>query len=54
MAEAYRLQPREAAVLSSFGRYALERLADECGSLDPGVPVDPRHLSCLLLAGPAG
>lgn len=51
MAEAYRLQPREVAVLESFGRYALERLADECGSLDPGVPVGPRHLSCLLLAG---
>jgi hypothetical protein len=44
------LGPRESGVLAAFGRACLERLVTECGSLDPGVPVDARGVSCLLLA----
>jgi hypothetical protein len=44
-----RLGAREIAVLQAFGRFASERLADECGDLDPGVPLDRRSVSCLLL-----
>jgi hypothetical protein len=44
------LGPRELAVLRGFGRACLETLAAECGGLDPGTPVDPRHVSCLLPA----
>ena len=43
------LGAREVAVLESFGRYGLERLAEECGGLDPGVPIAPRDVTCLLL-----
>ena len=43
------LDARECAVTRAFGRGCLERLAAECGSLDPGIPVDGRHVSCLLL-----
>ncbi len=44
------LSTRELAVFQAFGRSALERLSAECGGLDPGVPVDPRSISCILLA----
>ncbi len=44
------LSTRELAVFQAFGRSALERLSSECGGLDPGVPVDPRSISCVLLA----
>ena len=47
----YGLGPRQVAMLEGFGRYSLERLAAECGSLDPGIPVDPRYVSCLLVQG---
>jgi len=43
------LRAREAAVLESFGRYGLERLAEECAGLDPGVPLGHKDVSCLLL-----
>ncbi len=43
------LTARETAVLDAFGRYCLQQLTDECGQLDPGVPPDPRAISCLLL-----
>jgi len=48
--EPFKLDPRELAVLQSFGRSALVRLREECGNLDPGVPLDRRYVSCLLLA----
>ncbi len=51
VAQAYRLEPRKVALLEGFGRYALERLGAECATLDPGVPVYPRQVSCLLVAG---
>jgi hypothetical protein len=35
--------------LGSFVRACRERLAAECGSLDPGVPLDRRLVHCLLL-----
>ncbi len=44
------LSTREFAVFQAFGRSALERLSAECGGLDPGVPLDPRSISCILLA----
>ena len=43
------LTEREKALLRSFGRAGLERLSSECAGLEPGVPVDPRYVSCLLL-----
>jgi len=48
-ADAFSLTERETALLRSFGRAGLERLSSECGGLDPGVPVDARYVSCLLL-----
>jgi hypothetical protein len=45
----FALTARETALLRSFGRAGLERLSSECGGLDPGVPVDARYVSCLLL-----
>ena len=42
--------PRERGVLAGFGRACLERLASECGGLEPGIPIDDRHVSCLWLA----
>jgi len=43
------LSPRELAVLQAFARFSLERLAEQCAGLDPGVPVDPRFVTCLLI-----
>jgi len=43
------LQPRELALLQAFGRFSLQRLSEECGALDPGLPLDPRFVSCLIL-----
>jgi hypothetical protein len=51
LADKATLSGREAAVLQAFGRACLERLSEECGGLDPGTPVDPRNVSCLLLPG---
>ena len=44
------LEPRVVSLLLAFGRFCLEKLAEECSSLDPGLPVDRRFVSCLLLA----
>lgn len=49
MIRAFALEAREAALLRAFGRGCLSRLREECAALDPGVPLDPRHVSCLLL-----
>jgi hypothetical protein len=46
----YGVAPRESSVIEGYGRYCLERLSEECGGLDPGVPVDRRAVGCLLLA----
>jgi hypothetical protein len=43
------LSPRQLAVLQGFGRFCLEQLAEECANLDPGVPLDPRAITSLLL-----
>lgn len=43
------LDSREIAVVSAFGRFCLEELLQQCAGLDPGVPVDPRYVSSLLL-----
>ena len=34
----------------AFGRACLEKLAEECSGLDPGAPVDPRYISCLMVS----
>jgi hypothetical protein len=47
------LAPRELAVIRGYGRFCIERLAVECGGLDPGIPLDPRAISCLLVADPS-
>jgi len=47
--ETYGLSVRESSVIEGYGRYCLERLGEECGGLDPGVPVDPRTVGCLLV-----
>ena len=44
------LTPRPAATLRAFGTTCLERLAADCGNLDPGTPVTPRVVGCLRLA----
>jgi len=49
LTEHFQLESRDVSVALSFGRFASERLADECGALDPGVPPDPRFVSCLIL-----
>lgn len=50
MITAFDLSAHEAARLRAFGEACLERLVEECSALDPGVPVDPRYVTCLLLA----
>ena len=49
MTGTFRLDSRDVTIVQSFGRFTLERLADECGGLDPGVPPDPRFVHCLIL-----
>jgi hypothetical protein len=49
LTETFQLESRDVSITLSFGRFALERLAGECGALDPGVPPDPRFVSCLIL-----
>ena len=49
LGETLDLGHRELEVLRAFGRAALEQLASECSSLDPGTPIDPRYVTCLLI-----
>jgi hypothetical protein len=44
------LPARSAATLRAFGTTCLDRLAADCGNLDPGMPVTPRVVGCLRLA----
>jgi hypothetical protein len=39
-----------AATLRAFGTTCLDRLAADCGNLDPGTPATPRVVGCLRLA----
>ena len=41
---------RRSAALKAFGASCLERLAIDCGGLDPGTPVTPRVVGCLRIA----
>jgi predicted LPLAT superfamily acyltransferase len=43
------LSRRPAATLRAFGTTCLDRLAADCGNLDPGMPVTPRVVGCLRL-----
>jgi hypothetical protein len=49
MVGAFELSKREAALLRDFGDACVARLAEECAALDPGVRIDPRFVTCLLL-----
>jgi hypothetical protein len=44
------LPSRSAASLRAFATTCLDRLAADCGKLDPGTPATPRVLGCLRLA----
>jgi hypothetical protein len=44
------LARRPAAALRAFATTCLDRLAADCGNLDPGTPVTPRVVGCLRLA----
>ena len=44
------LTRRPAATMRAFGTTCLDRLAADCGNLDPGTPVTPRVVGCLRLA----
>ena len=52
LVQAFDLGSRQMALLSSFGRACLEQLTAQTASLDPGIPVDPRYVSCLLVREP--
>ena len=52
LVESFDLGSRQLALLSSFGRACLEQLTAQTASLDPGIPVDPRYVSCLLIGEP--
>jgi hypothetical protein len=49
LAERFELQSREVLILEGYGRFCLDRLSAECGGLDPGIPVDRRVVTCLLV-----
>jgi Family of unknown function (DUF6178) len=49
LAEDAGLDRRLSASVRAFGTSALERLAADCGNLDPGVPVTRRVVGCLRL-----
>jgi hypothetical protein len=44
------LSRRPAATLRAFATTCLDRLAADCGNLDPGTPATPRVVGCLRLA----
>ena len=44
------LDRRTAAAVAAFGLSCLDRLAADCGSLEPGTPVTARVVGCLRLA----
>ncbi len=48
LAERANLSPREISVLQAYGRFALEKLAEECAGLDPGSAAESK-LTCLIL-----
>lgn len=43
------LSGRQRNVLAAFGRFALQKLNDQCAGLDPGTPPDGRYVTCLWL-----
>ncbi len=49
LAKRFAIDERESSILQAFGRFCMKILVEECGSLDPSAPVDPRYVSCLLL-----
>jgi hypothetical protein len=49
LSERYDLAPRQVSLLEAFGRFCLRRISDECGALEPGTPVDPDLVTCLLI-----
>lgn len=49
LGEQFSLDAQTLSLVEAFGRACLEQLAAECASLDPGIPLDPRYVSCLLI-----
>jgi hypothetical protein len=49
LGQRFDLPPSEQAMVAAYGRACLERLAAECAALDPGVPLDRRAVSCLVV-----
>ena len=49
LADRFKLDARQLCLLQAFGRFAAERLIDECGQLDPGAVPDRRFVHCLIL-----
>lgn len=49
LAERFAIDTREISMLRAFGRFCMKLLVEECSSLDPSAPIDPRYISCLLL-----
>ena len=43
-----------AAAVEAYGSACLKELRETCGGLDPGTPIFPETVPCLLLAAPAG
>ena len=44
------LRSEDLQALRAFGNACVDKLMDECSALDPGVAVDPRFVSCLLVS----
>lgn len=53
LAERSGLDARQAGALEAFGVACAAELDAECGRLDPGTPVDPRHVHCLIVGQPS-
>jgi hypothetical protein len=49
LADAGILEGRELSILLAYGRFCLDRLAQECARFDPGVELQPDDVSCLVL-----
>ena len=49
LCQAFDLGPNQRLLWTGFGRACLAQLTAQTASLDPGIPVDPRYVSCLLV-----
>ena len=49
LVEDFKLGSRPLPLLNRFGRACLEQLSAQTAALDPGIPIDPRYVTCLLV-----